>query len=84
MIRPKGGRAAPRYYYYKQAAENKLVKLLEDPPESRHKPKQKRMSKVDEFCYRMSVSAQLVDNLIQSVRKGLEELKKIRENAGRT
>jgi len=73
MVRPKGGRSQPRYYYYKQAGENKLVKLLGD----RTMPSRKKMSKVDELCQQMKFYSQAVDNLLAAARKNLEEIKKI-------
>ena len=76
MVRPKGGRAQPRYYYYKQAAEDKLVKFLGD----QSTPKRSRAVRIDELYYKMNMNAQLVDNLLCSIRTDLKRIKKTREN----
>lgn len=66
MVRPKGGRSQPRYYYYKQAGENKLVKLLEENVEFNHK----KISKADELCHRLMLCAKVIDRLLADIKNG--------------
>lgn len=71
MVRPKGGRVNPRYFFYKKSAEDRLVSLLTETCEMK---KEKRIERV---CRKLEENMLLVDKLIASSKQIILEIRKI-------
>lgn len=75
MVRAKGGKRQPRYFYLKEAGTNKLVKFMSKIQTTESKQK----SKVDEICSILLITAQKVNLFIETTKSKLKEIKKQRE-----
>lgn len=75
MIRAKGGKRQPRYFYLKEAGAKKLVKFMSKVQSTESKQK----SRVDEICSVLLTIAQKVSLFIEATKSKLEEVRKQRE-----
>jgi hypothetical protein len=68
MVRPKGGRAQTRHYYYKNNGTNRLIKLMENPYIPSFYNEKKAFVKKETF-----------EELIQKIKNDLVIIKNIRK-----
>ena len=69
MVRPKGGRAAPRYYHLKEAGEQRLVAHLNGKHiRGERQPKPKPLSTVDRLIANLNASEVQAQALIERVQ----------------
>lgn len=76
MIRAKGGKRQPRYFYLKDAGANKLVKFMSKT--DKKEPEQKK-SKIDEVCEVLLLTTKQIDLFIAATKEKLAEIKRLRE-----
>jgi len=71
MVRPKGGRANPRYFFYKKSAEDRLVSLLTETYEM------KKEKRIETVCKKLEENMLLADKLIILSKQLVMEIRKI-------
>jgi hypothetical protein len=64
MCRPRGGRSAPRYHHVKDAADERLWRLM-------HQKEKK--SEVEEMTERLAISSLALDAMFAKVKESLRK-----------
>lgn len=67
MVRAKGGKRQPRYYYLKESGEIRLITLMEK------EQKTEKLSRVEQLCKDMLRASKELDVLIAAIKAKLEK-----------
>lgn len=66
MVRAKGGKRQPRYFYLKDAGAEKLVRFLEGKGK-----KEVKLNKVEQICKELKQTDKAIELLINSIKERL-------------
>jgi hypothetical protein len=70
MVRPRGGRASPRYHHIKEAAEAQFLAAI--AKNERIKKRKPKTSKIKQSIYRLHIIGNAIDNELERIRKYLK------------
>jgi hypothetical protein len=75
MVRPRGGRASPRYYYIKEGAEAKFLAAIAKKERTKAKKNKPKISRIKQSIYNLYVIGDLIDNEFKKIQNYLKEVK---------